>query len=183
MRSLVYILSGLLLLPGAWRARAGGGPENVLVVAQELNRESLELARYYAEQRGIPDRNILAVPANRFLRAVSEADFAVQIYEPITNYLAEAELDAQIDYVVFTWRIPYGVFREGANWNGLTGVMLYGYKDAPDSFVECNLNEDGLNPYYEAETAYSHADARFTNRTFSASILTGWTLEEAKTAR
>lgn len=55
------ILAALVVAAAASRALAGGGPENVLVVQNDLCPESGEIARYYVEKRDVPRHHVVHV--------------------------------------------------------------------------------------------------------------------------
>src|SRR5207247_826800 len=61
---------------------AGGGPRNVLVVANQNSEESLEVASYYLRARGLPDANLCRIQATTAL-ATDKATYQTQIEAPI----------------------------------------------------------------------------------------------------
>ncbi len=83
---------------------AGGGPRNVLLVANQLSEVSLRIASYYEQARGLPQKNVFLIscPTDEFVsREVCES----QIREPISRRLQEPDM-AEIDYIVITKGIP-----------------------------------------------------------------------------
>ena len=127
----------------------GGGPLHTLIVVNDNDSDSLEVGRYYADARGIPDRQILhlTLPPNGFIDSLT---FTNSVRQPILDYLSDSGLDPQISTVVFTWFTPYTVRFDGNNANGLTSAMYYGYKNAPVT-PPCDLNAEALNPYWLTE--------------------------------
>ena len=139
-------------------AQAGGGPQNVLVVVNDSNRESLEIGTYYAAARGIAPRQILhlAVPPNSNLPTNS---FETLIRQPVDDYLAATGLGDQIDYLVFAFDRPFRAQAILSNVNGLTATAYYGYYDAPPA-PPCSINPAAANPYYDREESFRN-DAPF----------------------
>ncbi|MEO0795342.1 MAG: TIGR03790 family protein [Verrucomicrobiota bacterium] len=85
MYRLVALLGCLFLfLPQA--SALNIGPENVVVVANSKDRESLEIARYYMEQRGIPEANLIMIPVRRVQRLTGE-EFVSEIFNPLREQL------------------------------------------------------------------------------------------------
>ena len=90
------------LLPFAWLAalsavtQAGGGSENVLLVVDPTNPESLYVANYYKAARDIPDANVLYM-------APGAADYPQFVAERLPGFLgslAQKNLEDHIDFVV-----------------------------------------------------------------------------------
>ena len=51
------------------------GPDEILAVANGDIAESVQIAQYYCEQRGVPDMNILALPLSANLKnSISRED-------------------------------------------------------------------------------------------------------------
>ncbi|MEN8150994.1 MAG: TIGR03790 family protein, partial [Planctomycetota bacterium] len=100
--SLAAIL-GLLLL--ATVALAGGGPQNVLVVANGNDADSVRIAEYYVKARGIPPGNLLRLRTKVGLTTDFET-YRSQIQGPIQTYLAKTGLAAHVDYIVLTKGLP-----------------------------------------------------------------------------
>lgn len=88
-----------VILGGAVRlALAGGGGENVLLIINPMNRESLLIGNYYAAARGIPERNVLyLVPAS-----ANYPQFVTENTAATFGSLANRELGDHIDFVVVT---------------------------------------------------------------------------------
>lgn len=76
--------------------RAGGGPENVLLIIDPDNPDSVLVGNYYRHARRIPDRNVL------FMEPAS-ADFAAHVttqLETLSSMLAHRGVADHIDYIV-----------------------------------------------------------------------------------
>ncbi|MEM0965576.1 MAG: TIGR03790 family protein [Verrucomicrobiota bacterium] len=63
-------------------------PESVVIVANSSNSKSVELAEYYAERRGIPEENIVALPMPE-KETLSGMDFIGEIWDPLQDRLVE----------------------------------------------------------------------------------------------
>ena len=162
---------------------AGGSPLRTLVVVNQNSDRSLELGRYYAEQRGIPDHQILAI--DTFVsNNVELAVYSNQIEGPILGYLADSGLSNQIDRVVFSMDIPYRVYQSlfTNNWHaGLTATFYYGFYSSPDAFIfGCDLAPGSENDYFESEREFGHITDHSSNRYYMASMLTASNLVFAK---
>jgi len=86
------VIRWFLVLPLTMAVHAfAAGPENefasrVLVLANSRQPESVKLAEFYAEKRGIPKVNIIAMPMPES-ETISWRDFLDQIYNPLQRDL------------------------------------------------------------------------------------------------
>ena len=133
----ICLLATILAAPPA---RAGGGPENVLLVVNPTRADSLAVANAYAALRHVPPGNVLMLPWKDGDEAVPIDRFRAEILQPILRTIDSRRLAAQIDQVVyscgFPWRVDYAaempadlakqqVFKFPSG--SLTGMtMLYG---------------------------------------------------------
>ncbi len=83
-------------------------PDEVAVLANASDRESMELARYYLQLRGIPETNLIA------LRTASDPvitlpEFQKQIREPVRAALRERRIDGRVRCLVVLWNLPLHV--------------------------------------------------------------------------
>lgn len=79
--ALVFLLLGLALARGADEAAA-----RVIILANSRQPESLELARFYAAQRGVPEVNVVALPMPTE-ESVTWRQFIDQIWQPLQDEL------------------------------------------------------------------------------------------------
>jgi hypothetical protein len=104
----VCLLAAILAAPSA---RAGGGPENVLLVVNPTRADSLAVANAYAALRHVPPGNVLMLPWKDGDESVPIDRFRAEILQPILKTIDSRRLAAQIDQVVyscgFPWRIDY----------------------------------------------------------------------------
>ena len=105
---------GLLLAAGG-RAWAGGGPQNTLIVVNSRSAASLEVANEYQRLRGIPEGNIVYLPAANtavfyaggdLLRMIPIATFRANVLAPVLGHIRSRGLAGQIDMVVFSTDFP-----------------------------------------------------------------------------
>lgn len=68
-----------------------GSPEQVAVLYNSNEGESARLARYYADQREIPDRNVIGLPLSSALN-ISREEFIKTMYNPLLRALANTGL-------------------------------------------------------------------------------------------
>lgn len=142
-------VASCLMLLSPRVACSGGGPQNVLVVANENSRDSMDMARYYMDKRQIPSRNLVLVRAPRGEENMSAGDFEKRITKPILTYLDKSGLAPQIQFIVLCPDLPSRV----NDIEGATAVLFYGYKNAPPS-PPCTMPENTKNPYFMQERAF-----------------------------
>lgn len=99
---LAILLAGLVAAP----ARAGGGPENVLLVVNVNSWASNTLANHYADWRRIPSGNILYVSWRFADEPLSIEDFRRVLLGPIMQEMKRRQIDEQIDYIVYSSDFP-----------------------------------------------------------------------------
>lgn len=176
MKHITLALSILFLV--AVLAEAGGGPQNVLVVVNDSSLESLELGKFYQQQRGIPDRNIFHVRTTTS-NDISVSSFSNEIRVPVVGYITNTFSSNQIDYIVFSKDIPYRVFAGDptTNANSLTSAMFDDYRTGTGS---CYLPSSTRHDYYEAERAFTRAGSPSSNRYILCALLAPANLAQAR---
>ncbi len=98
-----------LWLAAALEARAGGGPENVLLVVNSNSDSSKTIANHYIEWRKIPAQNVVYLNWRGGLRATKGEAFRNRILMPVIKELEGRKLNAQIDYVVYSSDFPWRI--------------------------------------------------------------------------
>jgi hypothetical protein len=154
-------LLGLLLLGGVpWTpqvCRAGGGPENLLLVVNRRSWTSVAIANHYQHLRGIPPGNVLNLD---WAGSVTETDvetFRSKILFPIVESIERRRLTGQIDYVVYSSDFPYSI--------DITADLKTGDKFAKGSLTGLTY----LAPLVLAKTpAYTNQDVNWYWRRVSA---------------
>jgi len=164
-----------MLLP----AMAGGGPQNVLVVVNQLSPRSMELGHYYAEKRGIPERNLCPVRIDPDSQNATWEEFSTQVVDVIERHVNARDLQGQIDYLVLSMDLPSRV-----NDNeGATAVLFYGFKGAPrinPPALPCSAPPDTRSSFLGKERAYRRGAFPGLEPGYLAMMLTASDLDEAK---
>ncbi len=88
---------------------AGGGPENVLVVANPLSIDSLTIANHYCSLRQIHGVNVVYLPWTGSRETIDVETFRRSILQPIFREIERRRLRHQIDYIVYSSGFPYAV--------------------------------------------------------------------------
>lgn len=99
----------LLTITLATAAIAGGGPENVALVINADNADSVTLAAEYSRLRQIPACNLISLSALPTTPSITIAQFRDLIMGPILKTVARRGLQRQIDYVIYSCGFPYAV--------------------------------------------------------------------------
>lgn len=170
-----------LLIAGA--AHGGGSPMRTLIVVNQNSDRSLELGRYYAEKRGIPERQIFSISVVNNIE-IDTAGYSNQIRAPVLAYLSASGLTNQIDTIVFSMDVPYRVYRPpygDYRWAGLTAAMSYGFYSSPNPFVfDCSLAAGSASAYFETERAFRRGTGLPESDYYLCAMLTAANLGVAK---
>jgi uncharacterized protein (TIGR03790 family) len=102
-------LMSAMLLSWPGTCRAGGGPENVLLVVNPESADSMAIANYYQQWRAIPPGNILYLPWKPDQADLTVDDFRDRILKPILGTIGSRRLTGQIDYIVYSCDFPWRV--------------------------------------------------------------------------
>ena len=98
-------------------ARAGGGPENVIVVVNADSWASMTVANEFIHLRKIPPSNVIYLDKLESFETISVADLRDKIAKPVLKAIFNRQLAAQIDYVTYSSDVPYEVNFAG-DWKG-----------------------------------------------------------------
>jgi len=89
-------------------------PDEILVIANKDIEESMGLARYYCAQRGVPDKNILALPLGANLKdTISRNNYEKQLVEPIRKKFFTERLMGEIKCLLTIYGVPIKVGGRG----------------------------------------------------------------------
>jgi uncharacterized protein (TIGR03790 family) len=104
---LIALFSFLLTAP---HARAGLGPENLLLIINSASPNSLAVANQYIDARHIPANNIvyLDLPP-QFIESIDVDNFRKLILEPIVEQIKARKLNGQIDCIAYSADFPHAV--------------------------------------------------------------------------
>ncbi|MBU1910135.1 MAG: TIGR03790 family protein [Verrucomicrobia bacterium] len=173
-RNLLRAILCLWIADGS-AGRAGGGPQNVLIVVNEREVNSLELGHYYREKRGIPERNVcrinLAAPSHNTFPHI----FEKSIHAPIVQHIEKEHLGDQIDFIVLCMTTPTRI----NDIESIPSALFYGYKKAHGA-PPCDLPAETRSFYYGAEHAFSHDLAGREGPAYLVMMLAAPTPEEAR---
>ncbi len=100
MRSLPALLLSLAASP----ALAGGGPENILLIANPASPEALRLTNHYVDVRGVPASNVLYMAPD----TVTYAEFVDVRLPALMGELAARGIEDHIDFILV---MPDSTFR------------------------------------------------------------------------
>lgn len=98
-------------------AVAGGGPQNVAVLVNSKDPDSLAVANCFIELRQIPSTNVIYVPWELDARATSGAAFRDKLFKPALAELERRGVLPQIDCIAFSSGFPY-LIDCGRMWPG-----------------------------------------------------------------
>lgn len=126
-------------------SRAGGGPENLLLVVNQNSDASKTIANHYIRLRDIPPVNVLYLDWQGDLHTTSSVTFREQILTPIIKAIESRKLAAQIEYIAYSADFPYRVkfdnefkdeglakqFRPTASLTGATYLWTYSMTKNP----------------------------------------------------
>lgn len=95
----------------AWHgsARAGGGPENVLLVVNDRSFVSLTLGNYYARLRQLPSSHVLHLAWDRNLDGTDVAALREVLLGPALTAIQQRGLGDQIDYLIYSSDFPTAI--------------------------------------------------------------------------
>jgi len=119
-------LGCLLLLVTTPTLRAGGSPENLLVIIDPANRDSLYVGNYYVHARDIPDRNIIYMAQS----AASFQQFAVDNLDALFGHMANKDIENHVDYIVLVPGSPYRILASGLISDGCSAVNRFSISSA-----------------------------------------------------
>ena len=88
-------------------AHAGGGPQNVALVVNPGDPDSLGIANYYIELRQIPASNVIYVAWQLDASLATGKQFRDQLLTPVVDQIKQRGLTEQIDFVAFSSGFPY----------------------------------------------------------------------------
>ncbi|NLV30530.1 MAG: TIGR03790 family protein [Acidobacteria bacterium] len=156
--------------------------DNVLVVMNQASRDSIQTGLYYAEKRGIPKSNVIAVRTTEG-ETVSREDFDRQIAAPIGTYLTRQGAQDRILYIVLARGIPLRIEGSGGPTGTAAGV------DSELALLYRRLTGEQVrsegpvpNPYFlgdaplEEAKQFRHAE----HDIYLVSRLDGYNLEETR---
>ena len=170
---LVVLVLVLLLTP--LPSIAGGSGFNVVVVANGNSPNSLALANYYCQRRGIPSLNVLRISWSGGNTSWTRSQFESVLLNPLLAMIVSRGLSGQIDYVALAMDIPF-VVSDSSGANSTTSALFYGFK----GLIGKDLL-DVTNSYAASESIFrlTHPSTA-PGYSFLATMITAGSLDLAK---
>lgn len=85
-------------------------PEEILIVANANNSESLQIADYYCQKRSVPHANILKLPLGETLSdTITREGYDVRIARPIRKALKKGAFAGSIKCLLTVYGVPFRV--------------------------------------------------------------------------
>ena len=110
IRTSAVILLILVSCEGAFALE----PEEILIIANKDIAESGQVARYYCRQRGVPDKNIFALPLGASLKdTISRIDYEEKLAKPIRIAFFKDGLLKKIKCLLTVYGVPIKVGKRG----------------------------------------------------------------------
>lgn len=125
-------------------ARAALKPEQLAIVINDEDPDSVAVGEYYRKRRAIPDANVVHVRIPGKPQRISLARFRA-LKEEI-----DAKLGPNIQAVLMVWTAPYAV-----DCNSITGAYSLGY-DASQCLKSCAAGTP--SPYFNAKSKAPYTD-------------------------
>ena len=89
-------------------------PDQILVIANQDVKSSVQIAEYYCDRRDVPRENILALSLGTILNdKISRADYEKKLAEPIRKKLSSPEFADKIKCLLTTYGVPIKVGNRG----------------------------------------------------------------------
>jgi hypothetical protein len=105
---LAMVFLGALVAP----ARAGGGPESVVLVVNAADIGSKTIANYFVQLRNIPPNNVVYLDPKNWNGSSARIDintFREKILQPLLTEIKNRGLDTQVDYIVYSSEFPWAI--------------------------------------------------------------------------
>ena len=106
-RSMILVLFLLPILSVfAGQARAGGTPENLVLIVNANNASSLNIANHYIHWRKVPPKNVIYLTTVPAKHTININEFRDRILKPVIAEIQKRKLSAQVDYLVYSSGFP-----------------------------------------------------------------------------
>ncbi|TAL07215.1 MAG: TIGR03790 family protein [Verrucomicrobia bacterium] len=164
---------------------AGGSGLNVAVVVNQTSTNSLQLANYFCEKRGVPPQNVIRISWSGGNVDWNLSEFTTNLLNPVQAALNARALTNQIDFLVLSMDIPYRILKTTGsvpnNFNSTTANLYYGFKDnLADPFNFCSLANGSTAAYAGAEDVFRNLNPGTFKTNHLAVMLTAETLNQAR---
>ena len=109
-RNFIFFFVIFCNCPSAWALK----PDQVLVVANGANHDSVRIAQYYCQKRSVPKGNILKLSLDQTLNdSISRADYRRLIAGPVRSRLFKPEFAGKITCLLTVYGVPFRVNARG----------------------------------------------------------------------
>jgi uncharacterized protein (TIGR03790 family) len=119
-------------------------PEQLAIVINDDEANSVKVGEYYRQRRGIPNANVVHVHIPD-----KPHELSVEQFEALKEEI-DSRLTPQIQAVLFVWTAPYKV-----ECNALTGAYSLGF-DRDQCAVTCSAGRP--SPYFNSSSAHPFTD-------------------------
>lgn len=145
------------------RARAGGGPMNVMVVYSSDDAEATKVAKHYEAARSLPVGHLCGLPGiTPAMTTIDAATFKTLIQAPVDACLAKLPQKDEIDDLVLVRGLPYSVTLP-AYAASLEAVLQVGHttdlggQELAGQGQPMNTQASVQNPYFPAGSVFWNA--------------------------
>jgi len=162
------VLSSLVAVAGlASAAHAGGGPENVLILINPANAESMYLGHYYQYARNIPSSNVLYIdPAATNYAAFAGTNGNI---DAVLGKLVDGRISDHIDYIVVATGQTFYVDAPGLISDGCWPVARFSLTSAYSSafiraqVLTATMSSQSTNHYFGIAAQPFDSNLRWTS--------------------
>ena len=119
-------------------------PNQVAVVVNKQDSNSVTIGDYYLKARNIPKKNLITVDVVPGVATLTETQFHALREKIFSN------IDADIEIIVLAWTRPFAV-----NCNSITAAVTLGYQPKQ---CENGCAKGLVNPYYNSRSRHPQKD-------------------------
>ncbi|MFP4027236.1 MAG: hypothetical protein ACLFWL_05545 [Candidatus Brocadiia bacterium] len=133
---------------------AGGGPQNLALLVNPNDTDSLRIANEYIHLRKIPPANVIYLPEVPEKSVIPVEQFRKKILGPALKTLEKRHVAGQIDYLIYSTGFPHAVnvksdikgkklpkiLSQPASITGLTYLYLFALAQNPN-YMSLNANQ------------------------------------------
>lgn len=122
----------------------GLNAEQVAVVVNDMDANSVAVAAYYVQARHIPEKNVVHVRI-----PLSPSNLSVKTFNALKQQI-EASVGPEIQAIVLVWTAPYAV-----ECNSITSALTLGF-DAAQCKNTCAVGRS--SPYFNSSSRHPYSD-------------------------
>lgn len=169
----------LLLVLTVISAHSQVNYQDVAVIINQNDPGSVEIGEYFAQQRNVPEANLLYIECPA-VELIDSAGF-MAIRQQLEEQMQERGLFDKVNYLVTTKGIPFNV-RKGEDCTGINGVRFCSSLDSELSLLFSQWSGDILdenfvnNPYYSQYKYFKRSETGI----YLVTRLDGYTVQDVK---